>query len=155
MQRDQGTTSHKVLHIKCTSFTSKKAISSKNTDESVDECRGVQTNIDTDECRQMQASANKSLNECRCVQTSHQTSVEECRQVTRQVQKHVDECRRNKIFTLISEKVACGSILLLFQLCNSRPHQYLNFRFYSFVCYYCLSQCSYSLQNPFSYFFAK
>ena len=24
MQRDQGTTSHKVLHTKCTSFTSKK-----------------------------------------------------------------------------------------------------------------------------------
>ena len=95
MQRDQGTTSHKVLHIKCTSFTSKKAISSRNTDESPDECRRVQTNIVTDECRRMQTnvgkcrqvirrmqmSVNELIDECRGVQTSHQTSAERCRRV--------------------------------------------------------------------------
>ena len=52
---------------------------SKNTDESLDECRRV-----TDVCRQMK------------------TSVDECRRVTH------------------------GPILLLLQLCNSRPHRYAN-----------------------------
>ena len=40
-------------------------ICSKNTDESLDECRRVQTSAD----------------ECRQVQTSHQTSLDECRRV--------------------------------------------------------------------------
>ena len=42
------------------------------------------------------------------------------------MQTSVDE---SKNFSLIPEKVAHGPILLLLQLCNSRPHQYVNFQF--------------------------
>ena len=45
----------------------------------------------------------------------------------------------SKTFTLIPEKVTHGPIVLLLQLCNSRPHRYANFKFYSLICYYCSS----------------
>ena len=48
-------------------------IYSKNTDESLDECRRMQTSVD------------KSLDECR-----------DCRRFTRRMQTNVDECRRIK-----------------------------------------------------------
>ena len=46
---------------------------------------------------------------------------------------------KSKTFTLIPEKVTHGPIVLLLQLCNSRPHGYANFQFYSFISYYCSS----------------
>ena len=45
----------------------------------------------------------------------------------------------SKTFTLIPEKVTHGPIVLLLQLCNSRPLRYANFKFYSLICYYCSS----------------
>ena len=82
-----------------------------------------------------------------------------CRQVTRRVWRSVDvsldECRQMytsvdepKIFTLIPEKETHGPIFLLLQFCNSRPHRYANFQFYSFICCYCSSQCSHSSLTP-------
>ena len=84
-------------------FLIKNKIFSKNIDESLDECRRVQTNVDEslDECRRMQTSHQTSVDKCRRVQTSHQMSVvecrrviDECRRVTRQVQTNVDKRRR-------------------------------------------------------------
>ena len=46
---------------------------------------------------------------------------------------NVNECRRIKIFFFDSKKVTHGPILLLLQLCNSRPHRYANFQFCSFM----------------------
>ena len=103
-------------------------------------------------------------------QTSHQTSVDEFRRVQTCHQRNVDECRHQsldqdrqmqmsedepKVFTLIPGKVTHGSIFLLLQLRNSRPHRYANFQFYSFISYYCSSQCFHSShqQNPFAYVF--
>ena len=75
-------------------------IYSKNTDESLDECRQMQTSVDEslDECKRMQTSHQTSVDECRQVnkrvQTSHQTSVDESRRVTRLVETNVEESGR-------------------------------------------------------------
>ena len=74
-----------------------------------------------------------------------QTSVDECKRVTdvsRRMQASVDE---SNFFSLIPEKVTHDLILLLLQLCNSRPYRYAHFQFYSFICDYCSSKCFYSL----------
>ena len=49
-----------------------------------------------------------------------------------------------KKLSLILEKVIHGPILLLLELCNSRPHRYSNLQFYSFICDYCSLHCSQS-----------
>ena len=105
---------------------------SKNTDQSLEECRRVQTNAD---------ESQTNADECRRVQTSHQINLEECRHVTkqvwtsvygslddyRQIQTSVDE---SKLFTLILENV----YMVPFSCCcNYAPvghigMQILNFR---------------------------
>ena len=93
---------------------------------SVDKCRShrrLQKNVA--ECRRVtrrvQTNGDESLDQCRQVETSHQTSIDECRRV-----------QTNQFFSFISEKVISGPILLLLQLCNSRPHWYTNFQFGNF-----------------------
>ena len=111
-------------------------ICSKNTVESLDECRrmltshiSMQSNVD--ECRRVtkrvQINVHESLNECRQMQTS------------------VDKCKKikSKKFCWIPEKLTHIPILLLLKLCNSRPHWQTNLQFCSFICDYCSSQCSY------------
>ena len=65
-----------------------------------------------------------------------QTNVDKSLDEYRQMQTSVDE---SKYFSLIPEKVTHGPILLLLQLCNSRPHRYANFKFCSFIWSYCSS----------------
>ena len=110
---------------------------------SVDECRRV--------TKQVQTSVDELLNEFRRVQKSHWTSVDKSLDECRQMQTSVDD---SKIFSLVPE-VTHGPILLLFQLCNSRPYQYANFQFCSFIYDYCSSQCSHSShqQNSFALLF--
>ena len=96
-----------------------ETIYSKNIDESLDECRQVQTNVD---------ESWTNVDECRQVQASHQTSVSECRRVTRRVQTSVDE---SVFFSFIPKKVTHGRILLLLRLCNSRPHWYVKFSIFN------------------------
>ena len=97
-----------------------------------------------DECRQMQTSHRRMQTSHRRMQTSLE-SLEERRQVTRRVQTNADEslddCRQmqksvdeSKKFSLIPEKITQKSpMLLLLQLCNSKPHRYANSRFYFVV----------------------
>ena len=104
-------------------------IYSKNTDESLDECRRMQTGnqMSVDKCRRVQTNVDKCRRVIRqlltnvLAQTSHQTSEDKCRQV-----------QTNQKF----EKVARGTILLLLQVCKSRLHMYANFQFCSFICDY-------------------
>ena len=70
-------------------------IYSKNTDESLDEYRRVQTNVD---------ESQTNVDEGRGVQTFYQTSVDECRRITRRVQANIDQCRRIKNFFFDSKK---------------------------------------------------
>ena len=98
-------------------------------DESLDDCRRLQTNVDqsqthTDECSRAQTShqvsideSQKNVDECRQLQTNHQTSVDE-----------------SKNLCLIREKVTHVPILLLLQICNIRSHRQENVQFCSFIC---------------------
>ena len=106
--------------------------------------------------------------------TSHreiQTSIDQCRQFNRRVLTSEDECRRvidkcrqtqtnvdeSKTFSLIPEKNDTCLILLLLQVCNSRPQRYANFQFCNFICVYCSSQFFYSSdqQNLFHLMFVN
>ena len=78
---------------------------SKNTDKSLDECRRVQTNVD---------ELQTNIDECRRVQTSHQTSADKCRRV--QTNQKFLRCFQKK------RRMVLGSIFLLLQLCDSKPH---------------------------------
>ena len=63
---------------------------------------------------------------------------DECRRVTRRVQTNIDECRRIEIFTLISESDTWSHFSVV-AIMQHKPHQYLDFQFYSFIYYYCSS----------------
>ena len=58
-------------------------------------------------------------------------SVDESLDEYRRMYTSVDE---SIFFRFIPEKVTDGPILLLLESYNSRPHQYANFQFCSFVC---------------------
>ena len=96
---------------------------SKNTDESLDECRQVQMNVD---------ESQTNVDESRQVQTSAQTSVDESLDECRQMQTSVE---KSKFFTLIPEKVTCP-IFLLLQIGNHANYaisaimQIFNLQFY-------------------------
>ena len=64
-----------IMNFEITKKYRKTLICSKNTDKSLEECRGVQTNVD--KCRRMQTSADESLDESRGMYTS----LYECRRV--------------------------------------------------------------------------
>ena len=108
-------------------------------DESLDDCRRLQTNVD---------QSQTNTDECSRAQTSHQVSIDECRRVTeecrrmqttagesldehRQIKTSVDE---SKNLCLIREKVTHVPILLLLQICNIRSHRQENVQFCSFIC---------------------
>ena len=123
-------------------------IYSKNTVESLDECIRVQTNVD-----ESQTNFNKCRRVAKQMQTSvesHQTSVNECRRVTRRVQTSVDkgdECRLMKQFYFDSTESDTRFHFLVVAIMQQQA------TFFSYICYYYLSQCSHSLhqQNPFAY----
>ena len=79
---------------------------SKNTDESLDECRQVQMDVD---------ESQTNVDKRRQVQRSAQTSVDESLDECSQMQTSVEE---SKIFTLIPEKVTYCPIFLLLQIGN-------------------------------------
>ena len=79
---------------------------SKNTDESLDECKQVQMNVD---------KSQTNVDESRQVQTSAQTSVDESLDDCRQMQASVE---KSKFFTLIPEKVTYRPVFLLLQIGN-------------------------------------